>query len=118
MRRLVMVVVGALAFCAVLPSAARASSAVAPKPQGVGIRLVDIPTALANDPRARQYIIDHLAPGTTISRRVEVTNYTSEPQVVTLYAAAATISGGSFLFGAGRAANELTSWTTVDPPTL
>ena len=124
MRRLVMVIAGVVAICAFLPPAAHASQAArtsataGPAPQGVGIRLVDIPTALANDPRARQYIIDHLAPGTTISRRVEVTNYTAKPQVVSLYAASATISGGSFLFGAGRAANELTSWTTVEPPTL
>ncbi|HEX3542641.1 MAG TPA: hypothetical protein VHT75_19590 [Acidimicrobiales bacterium] len=74
--------------------------------------------SLKDDPRAYQYIVDHLAPGTTISRHVEITNNTPSPQEVQLYAAAATIAGGSFLFGAGQAANALTGWTTVSPPSV
>ena len=87
-------------------------------PQTVGIRIVDVPTSRSADPRARQYIVDHVAPGTTISRRVEVANDTAETQVVQLYAAAASIGDGGFRFGDGRASNDLTSWTTVDPPTV
>jgi hypothetical protein len=84
----------------------------------VGIRLLDAPTSLANDPRAREYIIDHVAQGTTISRQVEITNTTAVTQVVQLYAAAATIGGGTFRFAAGRSANDLTSWTSVTPSTV
>lgn len=95
-----------------LPSAAQAG------PETVGIRIVDAPTNRSDDPRALQYIVDHVAPGTTISRRVEVTNDTTETQEVQLYAAAASISDGDIQFGEGRAANDLTTWTTVDPPTV
>lgn len=111
MRRLVIVLAGVLALSGAVPSLAQA-------PQTVGIRIVDVPTIRTDDPRAREYIVDHLAPGTTITRRVEVSNDTEEPQVVQLYAAAASIPDGSFQFGDGRAANDLTSWTTVDPPTV
>ncbi|MEA2685633.1 MAG: hypothetical protein QOE93_828, partial [Actinomycetota bacterium] len=86
--------------------------------QTVGIRLVDAPTNRTNDPRAHEYIVDHVAPGTTITRRVEVANGTAKTQAVQLYAAAGTIQGGNFQFGDGHAANELTSWTTVDPGTV
>ena len=37
----------------------------------IGIRLVYAPTE-SNDPRTSSYIIDRLAPGTTVSRRVEI----------------------------------------------
>lgn len=117
MRRLVKIVAVVGVIAAVALSAA-APVLAQQQPETVGIRIVDAPTSRADDPRAMQYIVDHVAPGTTISRRVEVTNDTSEEQEVQLYAAAATISDGNFLFGEGRAANDLTSWTTVDPPTV
>lgn len=87
-------------------------------PETVGIRLVDAPTSRQNDPRARDYIIDHLAPGTTIQRHVEVSNDTTRPVTVQLYAAAADISGGEFHFGEAHAANDLTRWTTLDPASV
>jgi hypothetical protein len=117
MRRLVAVIAGVLALSGAVPSSAHAAQP-APPPPSVGIRLVDIPTAGAADPRAHQYIVDHLVPGTTITRRVEVANNTATPQVVQLYAAAASIANGNFLFAAGRTANDLSSWTTVNPPTV
>lgn len=87
-------------------------------PETVGIRIVDAPTSRVDDPRARQYIVDHVAPGTTISRRVEVSNDTTTAQVIQLYGAAGSIEEGNFRFGDGRAASDLISWTTVDPPTV
>jgi hypothetical protein len=84
----------------------------------VGIRLTEAPTSRADDPRARQYIVDHVAPGTKVQRRFEVSNATSSPQQIQLYAASATLQNGAFVFGDGRSANELTGWTTVSPPTL
>jgi hypothetical protein len=109
-RRLLFVVVGLVAPMA--PALAQAP------PQTVGIRIVDAPTNRADDPRARQYIVDHLAPGTTITRRVEVSNDTTTSQAVQLYAAAGSIENGNFRFGDGRAANDLTTWTTVEPATV
>jgi hypothetical protein len=83
--------------------------------RGVGFRLVDIPNGRIGDPRATAYIIDHLKPGSTIRRRIELINGTRVPARVQLYPAAATIAGGMFRFGAGRATNELTAWTSVAP---
>src|SRR5579885_2520385 len=110
--RLLVVLVLATGFGIAAPANAQTA------PQTVGIRIVDAPANRANDPRAREYIVDHISPGTTIVRRVEVSNDTSQTQVVQLYAAAASISGGSFQFGDGRAVNELTTWTTVTPASV
>ena len=92
---------------------------VAAQPEGtIGIRIVDAPQNRAQDPRARLYIVDHLPPGTTINRRVEVSNNTDEEKKVALYAAAAEIDGGTFQFAEGREANDLTRWTSVAPASL
>jgi hypothetical protein len=116
MRRLLVVCSLATLLVAALDSATIAVPRQAP--ETVGIRLVDAPTSRQNDPRARDYIIDHLAPGTTIERRVEVSNDTTHDVTVQLYAAAADISGGEFRFGEGHAANDLTRWTTLNPASL
>lgn len=113
MRRLVVAMVGALVLAGGAPASASAQA-----PQTVGIRIVDVPTNRTDDPRARQYIVDHLAPGATITRRVEVSNDTAKAQAVQLYAGAASIVNGNILFGEGRAASDLTTWTTVTPATV
>jgi len=81
----------------------------------IGIRLIDVPESSADDPRARLYVIDHLAPGATISRRVEVSNSSGAAVNILTYAAAAAIDAGSFIGLEGRTANELSQWTTVTP---
>jgi hypothetical protein len=123
-RRLVLCgAVAALALAAGVVGAPAAESQVSSTtatgpPGSIGIRLLDAPTNRADDPRARLYIVDHLGPGTTIERRVEVSNDTTEPRTISLYPAAATVAGGIFQFGDGHAVNELTTWTTVAPSTL
>jgi hypothetical protein len=112
-RRLLVIVVSWL----VLAGTPQGALAQAPA-QGVGIRLLDAPTNRSTDPRAREYIVDHVSAGTTITRRVEVSNDTTKAQTVQLYAAAGSIKDGTFQFGEGRAANDLTSWTSVDPPAV
>lgn len=99
---------------------APAAAFAAPEPpQGmIGVRLVDIPTARTEDPRARTYIVDHLEPGTTIQRRIEVSNTTTASAAVSMYEAAASISQGVFTPGEGRQANDLTEWTSVDEADL
>lgn len=111
----------ALASIAVLVTSAGASAA-APSPiaQGaaagsIGVRLVDVPAAARDDPRAQLYIVDHLAPGTVIRRRIEVSNTTASTAHVLLYPAAATVENGSFLGAAGHTPNDLSTWTSVDP---
>lgn len=89
-----------------------------PESSGVGVRLLDVPTATLEDPRARSYIVDHLPPGETISRRIEVENHSATTQSVRVYSGAASINGGSFVGGNDPAINELTTWITLDRPQL
>lgn len=95
-----------------------AQQSTPPQDSGIGIRLVDVPAATQNDPRARSYIIDNLQPGEKIERRVEVQNNTTSPQAVSIYAGSARIDGNSFVGDDRASINELTSWTTVDKPKL
>lgn len=112
------------ALIAVTGAASPATNAAAP-PQSsdagqgsVGVRLVDIPVELADDPRARHYIVDNLRPGTTVRRRIEVLNTTDSTLRVEVYPAAAIITHGSFVGAAGKKRNELSSWTRLRRRTL
>ncbi|GAA3421947.1 peptidase [Streptosporangium vulgare] len=91
------------------PAQAARSSA-----SGIGIRLLEAPVAARADKRAWTYIIDHLAPGSVIHRRVEVFNTTGSPKQLSIYTAAAQIRDRKFQFAADHTANELSTWTTLD----
>ena len=113
-RRLVIVVLIAGALCA--PATAALAQATAPPvPPGLGVKLLQGPADSVNDPRAHEYIIDHLAPGATIARQVGVSNGDAQPVDLTFYADAAKIHAGTFEPGAGHATNDLTSWITFSP---
>ena len=88
-------------------------AAAAPAEPGLGIRLVDVPTAEADNPRARAYIVDAVRPGAVIERRVEVSNGTGGRAQVQLYAAAASVTDAGFVGASGRTANDLSGWTSV-----
>jgi hypothetical protein len=107
---------GLAIVAAVMVLVLRATPAPAGAPQTIAIRPVDLPANATNDPRARFYIVDHVAPGATLRRQVEVSNDTTQPRDIALYAAAADVGGGEFRLGDAGAANELTGWTTVTPP--
>lgn len=120
-HRFLRYVVGVLALIAVVSAPAGASSA-APRPAprtadagSIGLRLVDVPAAASDDPRAQLYIVDHLAPGTVIERRIEISNSTASAAHIVLYSAAASIERGSFLGAEGHTPNELSTWTSVLP---
>jgi len=104
-----------LAGASILAVSAPPAHAVDKPPPGVGIRLVDVPVATAADPRARAYIIDHVAPGTVIERRVEVSNGTDDTARVSMYPAAAEIRGDTFTGVDGHTQNELSSWISLNP---
>ena len=112
-------VLAAVVSGAAVPATAFAATpaplAAGTAPGSIGIRLLDVPASEANDQRARLYIIDHVAPGAVVQRRIEVSNTTPATVAVGLYAAAATIDGESFIGAAGHTANDLSSWTTVSP---
>lgn len=80
----------------------------------IGLKLLDAPRDREPDPRAHLYIVDHLAPGSVIHRRVQVTNTSDVDQHVDLYAGAAAINDGTFAAEADRTPNELTTWVSVD----
>jgi LPXTG-motif cell wall-anchored protein len=103
----VIVVAGALAR----PTGA---SAQASPDTGLGIRLVEVPTASRNDPRANQYIVDGVEPGTVVKRRFEVSNGTQQPLTPRMYVGAATIKDGAFVPSEDAKA-DLPTWSTVDP---
>jgi hypothetical protein len=101
------------------PSTAAADASFPDSVAGaIGLRLLDVPATAAGDPRARIYIVDHVAPGAVIHRRIEVSNTTTSASQVSVYPAAATIAKSSFLGTAGHTANELSTWTAVSPGTL
>jgi hypothetical protein len=84
---------------------------------GIGIRLADVP-ADSHDPLARSYIVDRLAPGTSIRRRVEISNTTRSTADISVYPAAAGLRRGTFGFAPNHSRNELSSWTTVSRDVL
>lgn len=94
-------------------------SAQATVPPGqIGIKLLDGPASQQNDARAREYIVDQLGPGGSLTRHVEIVNTTTTLRSISVYAAGASIGGGSFIFADGTSPNELSSWTTVSTSTL
>jgi hypothetical protein len=119
-RSLVAAFIATVALGAVVPPASAGSTAGA-RPQqedpakGLGIRLTEAPVSAADDPRAKVYIVDHLAPGTVIERKIEVSNQTAEASHVVLYPAAASLEKGSFAAAEGDTPNELSTWTTISP---
>jgi hypothetical protein len=97
-----------------------ASSALAASPQrpaasstGIGIRLVGARTDSGNSSLGDSYIVDRVAPGTAIRRRIEITNDTSATAIVAVYPAAASLRRGTFVFGSGHSQNALSGWTSV-----
>jgi hypothetical protein len=114
-RVVVRVAVSAVILAAAVSVAAPSNAGAQEQPGGIGLRLVEAPVAAKDDPRARIYIVDHLAPGAVIERRVEVSNSTTTTHHVSLYAGAATIHDGTFVGAAGRTSNELSRWAAVTP---
>ena len=109
----------ALVLAAVVVTALLAPRAIAAtageETGGIGLRLLEVPVAAKDDPRARIYIVDHLAPGEVITRQVEVSNSARSPHGVALYVGAATVEDGVFAGAEGSTANDLSRWSSVTP---
>ncbi|MDH2425654.1 hypothetical protein [Sphaerisporangium sp. TRM90804] len=84
----------------------------------IGIRLLEASSNRRDDPRAQIYVVDHINPGTTIHRRLEISNTSRIPQRVAVFVGAAEIRGNKFKPARNRNANELASWISVDSPAL
>lgn len=115
MRRLLssLMLVVAVSTAATSALASPAQAAGRPSPGSFGVRLVDVPISEANNPRALRYIIDHLHPGATISRRILVDNLSPQAGHMIVYPDAATIHGGSFIGDAGQTRSDLTTWIST-----
>lgn len=113
---LIFIVLAATGVGAGVSQAATASSP--PQPGEIGIRQVEIPSSQAGNPRDEEYIVDNPAPGAVVTRKFEVVNLGPTPVRVTVYPAAATISGGTFQGAASDTQNEMTSWVSVSRSAL
>ena len=98
----------ALAACLAAPAAAIAGGT-----NGIGVRLLSRPGPTTSNARARSYIIETVAPGTTITRRVEISNTTSRPAPLVVSTGAAVVRHGVFAFAAATQSSELVRWSTV-----
>ena len=116
MRRLLASLAVAGAF--VVPATPAYPSTGSNAHPGLGIQLLEAPTSLAHDPRARLYIIDHLKPGVTITRKMQVTDGTTSPLDVSLYAGGAEIKDGLWSPYESNQPDELSQWISVQPSTL
>jgi hypothetical protein len=87
-------------------------------PGRVGIMIMDVPAVRITDPRARNYIIDSLKPGSTIRRRIGISNSSSTTQHVDVYAVAATIENDTFTAADGRLGNDLSGWVSLESPSV
>ena len=96
-----------------LPATGAAAAPSTKHAGGIGVRLVAGPAETGAGPLARAYIVASVMPGTSLRRRVEISNTTRSAAVVTVYPAAASLHGGAFAFAAGRSPNELSSWTSI-----
>jgi hypothetical protein len=85
---------------------------------GLGIALLEVPKASLKDPRARNYVVDSVKPGTSFTRKFQVCNGTRSAAQVALYPDAATIANGVFTLAPDRGRNELTSWISISPSSL
>jgi hypothetical protein len=115
---LVTTVLTVAAAVVIIALAGSAQAVSGPEPASFGIRLVDVPVDEANNPRAFRYIIDHLHPGTTIHRRVQIANLSASGARLTVYPDAAVIRGGYFIGDVGETPSELTTWITLSRPSV
>ena len=84
---------------------------------GVGISLLEAPESRRDDPRARIYIVDHVSQGTTIERRLQVSNRSDRPAQIRLYIAGATAGAGAFR-ASDEADQDLVEWGSLDQTEL
>ena len=108
------IILVSVAVALTLVGATVASAQDRPDP-GLGIRLLEAPTARADDPRAKSYIVDFVPPGTSFTRSFEISNGTSRAMDVDLYDGAAQLKGGAFVPEDRGVENRLTPWMSVAP---
>lgn len=86
-----------------------------PDERGLGIRLLEAPEARRDDPRALVSIVDHVDPGTSFTRAIEVVNDTDDVMNVSIYGAPANLTQGAFAIGEPSEDAEITQWLRPSP---
>lgn len=104
------------AFSCAVPTYALASEPTAVG--SVGIRIAQVPSALAEEPLAGAYIISRIQPGVEFAQRLEVFNSSPQEIKVSVYPGLATFKNKQFLIGNGRDGNEFTSWIKLSQKEL
>jgi hypothetical protein len=84
----------------------------------IGIRIAQIPSAIAEHPYASAYIVSRMQPGVAHTQRLEIYNTSSQQMKVDVYPGLATFVSGKFLVGNGRDGNTFTTWIKLTPNTL
>lgn len=116
---------GASASVMTVPSTVASASAVAvpttgeePAVPSLGIGLLDRPASAAGDTRAERYIVDHVAPGATFSRRLVIANNTPHTLEVATSVSGASVEDGAFSFEPSGSADDLAEWVSLSRPAL
>ena len=96
------------------PTSSAATAASLPvSPGGIGVRLVADSASSSAEPLGLAYIVERLAPGSRVTRQIEISNTTDVMADIDVFPAAASIDEGRFSFAPGRTADPLSTWTTV-----
>ncbi|GGM03575.1 MULTISPECIES: hypothetical protein [Micromonospora] len=82
----------------------------------IGIQLLEASADRHDDPRAKVYIVDHMKPGTEMTRRFAVTNTSPRPQRITMSVGTAEIRDNKFVPSTDPQVNELPEWVRIDQP--
>ena len=75
---------------------------------------MEVPADSRDDPRANQYIVDSVTPGTEVRRRIEIENDAATALTPRLYVGGAAIREGTFVPD-DNAQAEVVGWSSVDP---
>ena len=95
-----------------------AAGAVAPCRAGVGVGLVS-GSVDRSGRRGQDYITDHVRPGSTLTRQIQICNGTARTVTLTLHVGSAAVHDGGFQVLPRTSRNgELASWTTLSPAAL
>lgn len=116
---------GAPASAMTVPTTGAPASAVAvpttgeePAVPSLGIGLLDRPASAAGDTRAERYIVDHVAPGASFSRRLVIANNTPHTLEVATSVSGASVEDGAFSFEPSGSADDLAEWVSLSRPAL
>jgi hypothetical protein len=85
---------------------------------GIGVRLIAEASRPSADPLNLSYVVERLAPGSRVVRKMEISNTSNAAADIVIYPAAASFVNGNFSFAPGRTEDSLSSWTRVARPVL